>query len=475
MRHPLLVAAVLATAPACADWGPQYCEGDWAAAPPEAAPSRTQARVVAQVLPVESKAVDILFVIDDSRSMTDEQEQLGRWSAELFDVLSGSGELPDLHIAVTSSSVPIARFTDCVSGGGSLHVGKAVLEKTRYLSDVAGEMGRVRNYTGTLTETFAKMALVGDTGCGFEQPFAAARGALSKYALGGEGFLRDDALLLVVFVTDEDDCSATDPMVFTEEWTDGCSELGALTSYRCFEHGVRCYDGKGSREFGERNNCRPDEQSRYLQSVGAFARFLKHVKRDPAQVVVAGIYGKPNGIVAIPDERFEAYTTPRLANVCGATGVEGTGATPAVRMNALMAEFGGRASHSSICEPELAWAMRDAGLVTRAAATRSRCLRGAISDGDSSVDGVQPTCNVALARDVGTESETHETVPPCGRGDSARCFTVEVDPACPDTRTHLAVRVDERANETVTVTCDVDLDVEDISGTVEAFSDGDGR
>ncbi len=42
-------------ASAC-DWGPQYCEGDWAAAPPEDAPPIVSARTVAQVLPTDSKA-----------------------------------------------------------------------------------------------------------------------------------------------------------------------------------------------------------------------------------------------------------------------------------------------------------------------------------------------------------------------------------------------------------------------------------
>src|SRR5690349_13811920 len=98
---------LLALAMAACNWGGEYCEGDWAAAPEEAAPSTTQPRVVAQVLPVESAAVDILFVIDDSRSMMDEQQQLGIWAKEMFDVLSLSGELPDLHIAVMPSTVPI--------------------------------------------------------------------------------------------------------------------------------------------------------------------------------------------------------------------------------------------------------------------------------------------------------------------------------------------------------------------------------
>lgn len=437
---------------------PHYCEGEGAAAPPEAEPSTPQQRVVAQVLPTESTAVDILFVIDDSLSMEDEQEQLGIWSSELFDVLSASGELPDLHIGVISSSVAIPGVRGCEIGGG-LHVGGAVLQQGRFLRDVAGLSGRERNYSGSLTETFAKMARVGADGCGFEQPFKAARLALSGYQAGAEDFLRDDALLLVVFVTDEDDCSALSSALFADPYADACSVLGAPTSYRCFEHGVRCYDGKGSRAFGERENCRPDESSPYVESVSAFADFLKRLKKNPAQVIVAGIYGKPNQVTAVPDDRITTFSTPRLADVCGVGGKEGSGATPAIRMNALMAEFGGRASQSSICERELSWAMRDVGLVTRGAATRSHCLRGALIDVDAAAPGIQPRCRVEVARDVGTALETRIEVPPCDGALDERCFTVSSDAACADTETQLAFRVDDGLdNETVTVACDVDVD-----------------
>jgi hypothetical protein len=446
----------VAMIPACY-YEPQYCEGDWAAAPIEEESSALQPRIVAQVLPVESTAVDILFVIDDSLSMMDEQAQLGIWSRELFDVLSGAGELPDLHIAVTSSSVAIPGLDKCAAGG-TLHLGGAVLQQGRFLRDVAGPAGRERNYTGTLTDTFAKMARVGDAGCGFEQPFKAARLALSGHAAGAEGFLRDDALLLVVFVTDEDDCSATDSMLFADLYADGCSELGPITSYRCFEHGVKCYDGKGSRAFGDRENCRPDETSRYVESVSGFADYMQRLKQNPAQVIVAGIYGKPHQVTAIEDERVVSYSTPRLANVCGTGGKEGSGATPAVRMNALMAEFGGRASQSSICESELSWAMRDVGLVTRGAATRSHCLRGALNDVDAAAPGIQPACHVEVATDVGTALETRVAVPPCEGAEGTRCFTVDVDAACAETETQLAVRAGEHAtNETLTVVCDVDV------------------
>jgi hypothetical protein len=171
-------------------------------------------------------------------------------------------------------------------------------------------------------------------------------------------------------------------------------------------------------------------------------------------VIVAGIYGKPNHVVAIPDEKITGFSTPRLANVCGTGGPEGSGATPAIRMNALMAQFGGRASQSSICESELSWAMRDVGLVTRGAATRSHCLRGALIDTDAAAPGVQPTCRVEVSAPVATRLG----VPPCDQATGTRCFTVERDPGCADTETQLAFRIDGGEDkETLTVVCDVDV------------------
>jgi hypothetical protein len=457
--HAWIGLVVVATASAC-EYSTPYCDGDWAAVAPEEKPSAVQRRVVAQVLPDETTAVDMLFVIDDSRSMTDEQEQIGIWSSELFHVLSASGELPDLHIAVVPSSLPIPGLPGCDVRDLDLHVGSAVLQDGRFLRDVAGPDGRERNYEGTLAEAFAKMARVGDGGCGFEQPFKAARLALSGWLPGAEGFLRDEALLLVVFVTDEDDCSASNSALFSDLYATACSELGPITSYRCFEHGVRCHDGKGSRALGERRSCRPDDSSRYVESVAGFAASLKRLKPHPGQVLVAGIYGKPNQVTAIPDERITSMLTPRLANVCGGGGQEGSGATPAIRMNALMAEFGGRASQSSICEPELSWAMRDVGRVTRGAATRSHCLRGALVDVDVAAPGVQPACRVEAVLDAGTPLETRTDLPPCDRSEGTRCFTVELDEhGCAETETQLAFRVHGGEDgEALTVSCDVDVD-----------------
>ena len=54
---------------------------------------------------------------------------------------------------------------------------------------------------------FGCIAAVGSAGCGFEAPLEAVYRVLTTPAIN-PGFLRDDALLVVILMTDEDDCSA---------------------------------------------------------------------------------------------------------------------------------------------------------------------------------------------------------------------------------------------------------------------------
>jgi hypothetical protein len=124
-------------------------------------------------------------------------------------------------------------------------------------------------------------------------------------------------------------------------------------------------------------------------------------------------------------------------------------------MNALLAEFGGRAAQSSICESELSWAMRDIGNVTLRAATRSHCLAGPLIDTDRAAPGIQPACRVRV--DVVDDLSRRTELPHCDTAEGSRCFTLESDPTCADTETQLAFRVSGAAsNETLSIACDVE-------------------
>src|SRR6185503_20633166 len=68
------------------------------------------------------------------------------------------------------------------------------------------------NFVGDISAVFSCIALLGDTGCNFEHQFRSVQTALERsfYADDTEngGFLRDDAYLGVIMLTNEDDCSA---------------------------------------------------------------------------------------------------------------------------------------------------------------------------------------------------------------------------------------------------------------------------
>jgi hypothetical protein len=59
---------------------------------------------------------------------------------------------------------------------------------------------------------FSCIAQLGPDGCGYEQSLEAMYRALDPAV--NPGFIRDDAALAVLFITDEDDCSARDTSLY---------------------------------------------------------------------------------------------------------------------------------------------------------------------------------------------------------------------------------------------------------------------
>ncbi|HEY5676103.1 MAG TPA: vWA domain-containing protein, partial [Myxococcales bacterium] len=190
-----------------------------------------------QVLPA-AVTTDILFVVDDSGSMSEEQANLAANLDAFIDALIASPVKNDFRIGVTNSSVeefPVngttrTSYAAGPSTGVPFPAGALVAIKTRadgtgipgaLVYDAAafaqsgGWGGRriLDKGSPTLAADFKANVLMGLNGSGKEQPFRAARLALSDRLLdANQGFLRDGARLAVVFLTDEDDCSdSSDP------------------------------------------------------------------------------------------------------------------------------------------------------------------------------------------------------------------------------------------------------------------------
>jgi len=135
----------------------------------------------------ENDQVDILFVVDNSCSMAEEQATLGAGFTSFAEQLEGSQTR--FHLGVISTSFD---YTDPERG-------KLVGEGPLFLTE---------EDPGYVAE-FASRAAVGTGGDDQEKGLAAA-----AYALGpvanldlNDGFVRRDARMLIVFVSDEEDCS----------------------------------------------------------------------------------------------------------------------------------------------------------------------------------------------------------------------------------------------------------------------------
>ncbi len=129
--------------------------------------------------------LDVLWVVDNSDSMVEEQQALAENFGDFYAYLESTGA--DYHIGVIS--------TDIYS---SEHQGRLL-----------GETPVITPETQDSDEVFAENVNVGVGGKGDEQGLNAAILAVTEPMISGPNadFLREDAHLFVIFVSDEDDGS----------------------------------------------------------------------------------------------------------------------------------------------------------------------------------------------------------------------------------------------------------------------------
>jgi len=169
--------------------------------------------------------------------------------------------------------------------------------------------------------------------------------------------LREDALLSVVFLTDQDDCSARDDLLFDDTSTALLSTMGPLTPYRCFEFGITC-DENDRMHVGVRHECAPREDAgTYLHLVDRYRDFFVDLKA-PHLLVLGAIAGpvtpSPEGVGHDAVVARDASNQPELVWSCN-TPVDG--AVPGIRLYNLLAEFYEEESlatwaYSSVCSAD---------------------------------------------------------------------------------------------------------------------------
>ncbi|MCB9555682.1 MAG: hypothetical protein H6707_06225 [Deltaproteobacteria bacterium] len=403
------------------------------------------------------KDVDLLFVIDNSFSMGREQGNLKNNFPKLIDALRSESlgpskeclatgnpdqccnkgnvsgcAIPNVHIGVVSTDLGVGPYTQIENCGRPGGDGGILQNKPRepgctgpkdafvkYIEGVTNVPNADANKPiDAVKSAFQCIARLGTNGCGFEHTLESARLALTKGK--NPGFVRDEALLAIVFITDEDDCSASDPQLFNPQQS-LLQTLGPLTSFRCFEFGVTC-DINNRNQIGPRKNCVPTPEGKSsLHAIESYVSFFKSLKTRPGRVLISAITGPTDSVqVNIED------SNPTLVPSCRSADSE---AAPAIRIKALSDAFAPDSTFSTICTDDFGPALAALGrkIVGKLG---GQCIQQplltqkggvACQNGDTFGNGKACTancledvsCQVTEVVNSGTANESSVTIPKC--------------------------------------------------------------
>jgi hypothetical protein len=410
--------------------------------------------------------LDLLFVVDNSGSMESEQKSLRQEFSHMMEAFELRAGVADLHIAVVSTDVGAgslalpeglcsrARSGAVRTGGdrGEFQVPSdcGVYDGARFLASQPG--GRT-NFAGSLPDVFSCIADLGITGCGYEHPLLAMRLALDEGTTStNAGFLRKDAALGIVFVTDEDDCSAPlDTALFADD-----SFRGQAASLRCALKGHMC-KGKPlaatTQSFSLSDCAANGDGGGSLYPVEGFVEYVKGLKADPEKIFVSAIAGWPQtGDVAnyalTPLANLDLDLAPvcvsaRVGNVMG----DKDSAFPALRLKEFIDAFGAGGHIESICQADLRQALEKIGDVG-GGIIANRCLPSPLADTDDATPGVQPFCQIFEESFDAQSKPVAKKLAQCTPGSAKPCwrYVTEIDgkPACP-TQGRGAVEIDRES------------------------------
>ncbi|MBX3272449.1 MAG: hypothetical protein KF729_19475 [Sandaracinaceae bacterium] len=222
--------------------------------------------------------VDLLFMVDNSNSMAEEQASLTAEFPRLINILAtgdfdqdgnNDGEddfepVVDLNVGVINSDMGVGGFT--VPTCARADFGDDGILQTRGRTDIMGCMATYPNVlnfrpaSGGDPAGFARdvacVATLGTGGCGFEQQLDAILKAVSPSAAttwtaagfnpprffrdtfghadgANNGFVRDDSVLAIIPLTDEEDCSALNPEIYNPS---SATYGGTDLNLRCFAY-----------------------------------------------------------------------------------------------------------------------------------------------------------------------------------------------------------------------------------------------
>ncbi|MEM6295677.1 MAG: VWA domain-containing protein [Myxococcota bacterium] len=461
-----------------------------------------------------NKDVDILFVVDNSGSMGEEQRNLSANFGAFIDVLEADDVKANYRLGITTTddsnywckgqgvsdaesgqfvlSSCRSRLGDFYFSGDDTNAEEACTEFCDLDSiDIQGTTTKddpnasprpwIENIEGatnlpdgvTTTQAMQCFGPQGINGCGFESHLESMWKALKladQSAQDEFGFLRDNAILSIVFVTDEADCSFNRELqniVFGEG--DGVPGLGdgdvgnqvfwsipdqqqSPTSAVCWNAGVTCDFSLDSdqctainKDVDGNETSNDDDSALYpLTKYTSLVQEIENNKKalNPSQeVLVSAIAGVPENF---PDIRQLSYAEgPDAANPESFQAKFGIGqgcsssvaeAVPPVRLKEFAEEFlvnDGDNNLFSVCSTNYTPALEAIAESIRDQ-LKPACMPACVADTDPILEGVQPLCTLTQTYRDDAGSQIEDNIPECGEGDTVPegadvCFTNLVD------------------------------------------------
>jgi len=404
-----------------------------------------------------NRQVDILFMVDNSSSMDGLQKKLldkdvgfPVFMEVLKNIPAADGSdavgLPDVHIAVISSDVGPGGLDlperHCRQWGdeGRFQTAPRAPCTVSPLADgqyflAASNNQAEKNYTGDITDAFTCIAHLGEGGCGFEGQLKSVRWALDPALAPPEntGFLRDDAFLTVVLITNEDDCSLPDDSDLATTDQELVSDPLGPVQFRCNEYGHLCsIDGtlqpppRGA--ISGLDGCvSNDTPTGRLTRVADEVAFLKGLKKDPDKLLVAALTGPATPYdIAMQDQNLARGGTepqPTVQHSCGRSSKEY--ADPAIRIRQWVQAFGDQGLMLNICADSFELALTQIATKLREQILKPACIGGTFETLPSGT----PRCAVTdrFTNDHGQRAES--AVPACAEnGGATPCWTLDDDP-----------------------------------------------
>ncbi len=417
-----------------------------------------------------NKDVDILFVIDNSGSMAEEQALLSQNFAAFINVLEATDVAANYRIGITTTDAGNPRCPNTTPENGTLVLSscldRVATDEFSYggedfsfaCSDYCSKTDGDLNVRATTTqydnkaaprkwieriegqsnidgvasnvEAFQCYGPQGLAGCGFESHLESMYKALAKASDQGSvanyGFLREAAILAIVILTDEADCSyqAAQKDVFVGNkvyWNDP-NDLQP-TSALCWRAGVQCtgvgpYSECHAANWGIAGGGPeidvPDAEA-VLKPVGEYIDFVKTIETSKQnidanqRILVSMIAGVPVGYDTraaelvyedSPDTEYQALfgIGPGCVLASGDPSFPATTAVPPVREREFVEAFtdpnAARRNLYSICQQDYSGALQSIADQLRDQ-IKPACMPNCVRDTEpGSTETLEPSCEL---------------------------------------------------------------------------------